>query len=181
MKVLLGVCGGIAAYRACDLVRRLCEAGDEVSVVMTPAATRFVTPLTLATLSGRPVGSSLFDESTEEIDHIRLARWPDLVVVAPATANSLARFAHGMADDLLSTVILATHRDVPILLAPAMNTAMWDNPLVQRNMEVLKSTGRFEVVPPVEKTLACGETGVGGLADEEDLLAAIRGFSPGAR
>jgi phosphopantothenoylcysteine decarboxylase/phosphopantothenate--cysteine ligase len=180
MKVLLGVCGGIAAYRACDLVRRLREAGDDVSVVMTAAATRFVTPLTFATLSGRPVGTSLFDDSTEEIDHIRLARWPDLIVVAPATANSIARLAHGLADDLLSTVILAANREVPILLAPAMNTAMWDNPLVQRNMDILKGTERFEVVPPVEKTLACGETGVGGLAGEEDLLAAIRGFAPDA-
>jgi len=180
MKVLLGVCGGIAAYRACDLVRRLREAGDDVSVVMTAAATRFVSPLTFATLSERPVGTSLFDDSTEEIDHIRLARWPDLIVVAPATANSIARLAHGLADDLLSTVILAANREVPILLAPAMNTAMWDNPLVQRNMDILKGTERFEVVPPVEKTLACGETGVGGLADEEDLLAAIRGFAPDA-
>lgn len=187
MKVLLGVCGGIAAYRACDLVRGLREAGHEVSVVMTAAATRFVTPLTFATLSGRPVGAALFDEAgsedgaRQEIDHIRLARWPDLVLVAPATAHTIARFAHGMADDLLSTVVLATRREVPILLAPAMNTAMWENPLVQRNMELLVGTESFHVVAPVAKTLACGEVGVGGLADEDTLLAAVAAHAPGAR
>jgi phosphopantothenoylcysteine decarboxylase/phosphopantothenate--cysteine ligase len=181
MKVLLGVCGGIAAYRACDLVRGLREAGHDVSVVMTAAATRFVSPLTFTTLSGRPVGTSLFDETSEEIDHIRLARWPDLVLVAPVTAHTIARFAHGMADDLLSTVVLAAERHVPVLLAPAMNTVMWENPLVQRNMEILAGTERFHVVPPVEKTLACGETGVGGLADETTLLDAVAAHAPGSR
>jgi len=179
MNVLLGVTGGIAVYKSCELVRGLREEGHEVTVVMTQAATRFVTPLTFATLSGRKVGTGLFDDGDPEIDHIRLARWPDLVVIAPATAQTLARLAHGMADDLLSTVVLASERSVPIVLAPAMNTAMWENPLVQQNLERLVATERFHVVPPVEKTLACGETGVGGLAEEALILAAIRRLTAG--
>ncbi len=173
MNVLLGVTGGIAVYKSCELVRRLRERGHEVTVVMTEAATRFVSPLTFATLSGRPVGTSLWEGTHESVDHIELARWPDVVLVAPATAHSIARFAHGMADDLLSTVVLATEREVPIVLAPAMNTAMWDNPLVQRNLDLLTGTERFTVVAPADKTLACGETGVGGLAEESAILDAV--------
>ncbi len=176
MKVLLGVSGGIAVYKACELVRRLQQEGDEVRVLMTEAATRFVSPLTFATLSGGPVGTTLFNQDSEQIDHIRWARWAELVLVAPATANTVARFAHGMADDLLSTVVLATESTVPVLVAPAMNTAMWENPLVRRNLDVLREIGRFTIVPPVDKTLACGETGVGGLAEESEIVDAVSGF-----
>jgi len=181
VNVLLGVCGGIAAYKACELVRRLREAGDEVSVVMTEAATRFVTPLTFATLSGHPVGGDLFDAQDASIDHIRLARWADAIVIAPATAHTLARLAHGLADDLLSTLVLAAEPRVKVLVAPAMNTVMWEHPLVQRNVEILRATGRVQCVAPVSKTLACGETGVGGLADEATILAAIAALRPAAR
>jgi phosphopantothenoylcysteine decarboxylase/phosphopantothenate--cysteine ligase len=176
MKVLLGVTGGIAAYKACELVRRLRDAGHDVQVVMTDAAQRFVTPLTFEVLSGRPVGLSLWGGTDPSIEHIRLARWPDLILVAPATANTLARLAHGLAEDLLSTVILASRADVPVVLAPAMNTAMWDNPLVRRNLETLAAVAegrRFRLVPPAEKTLACGETGIGALADEARILEAV--------
>lgn len=173
MKVLLGVTGGIAAYKSCELVRRLRDAHHEVSVVLTVSATRFVTPLTFAVLSGRKVATSLFEDGDPEIDHIRLARWPDVIAVAPATAHTIARLALGLADDLLSTVVLAAHQDVPVVLAPAMNAAMWEQPVVQRNLETLAGEPRFAVVPPVEKQLACGETGVGGLATEAVILAAI--------
>ena len=176
MKVLLGVTGGIAAYKACDLVRRLRDGGHEVQVVMTDAAQRFVTPLTFEALSGLPVATSLWVAGDSSIEHIRLARWPDVIAIAPATAQTLARLAHGFADDLLSTVVLASRGDVPVVLAPAMNTAMWENPLVRRNLDLLRAVDgghRFRVVEPATKLLACGESGPGALAAEADLLAAI--------
>jgi phosphopantothenoylcysteine synthetase/decarboxylase len=182
MKVLLGVTGGIAAYKACELVRRLRDGGHEVQVVMTESAQRFVTPMTFEVLSGRPVGLSLWGGTDPSIEHIRLARWPDVIAIAPATANTLARLAHGFAEDLLSTVVLASRAEVPVVLAPAMNTAMWDNPLVRRNLETLAGVDggrRFRVVPPAEKQLACGETGLGALADEPSILRAIESAARG--
>jgi len=176
VKVLLGVTGGIAVYKACELVRRLRDGGHEVQVVMTDAATRFVTPLTFETLSGRAVATSLWGGADPSIEHIRLARWPDVIAIAPATANTIGRLAHGLADDLLSTVVLASLPNVPVVIAPAMNTAMWDNPLVQRNLAILAEVDggrRFRFVPPAEKQLACGEVGVGALAGEPAILAAI--------
>ena len=176
MKVLLGVTGGIAAYKACELVRRLrdeAHGGHEVQVVMTASATRFVTPMTFEVLSGRPAATSLWETSDARIEHINLARWPDVIAIAPATANTLARLAHGQADDLLTTVVLASRGDVPVVVAPAMNTAMWENPLVMANIARLDELPRFHFVAPTAKTLACGETGVGALADEAAILAAI--------
>jgi phosphopantothenoylcysteine decarboxylase/phosphopantothenate--cysteine ligase len=176
MKVLLGVTGGIAVYKACELVRRLRDDGNDVIVAMTESATRFVTPMTFETLSERPVATSLFDASDPSIEHIRLARWPDLIAIAPATANTIGRLAHGLADDLLSTVVMASREDVPVVIAPAMNTAMWDNPLVQRNLQTLQAVDdgrRYLIVPPTSKTLACGEEGIGALADEATILSAI--------
>jgi len=181
MKILLGVTGGIAAYKACELVRRLRDGSHEVQVVMTEAAQRFVTPMTFEVLSGKPVGLSLWGGTDPSIEHIRLARWPDVIAIAPATANTLARLAHGLAEDLLTTVVLASRADVPVVLAPAMNTAMWDNPLVRKNLETLASVAgqRYRVVPPAEKQLACGETGLGALADEATILRAIESASRG--
>ena len=176
MKILLGVTGGIAVYKACELVRRLRDGGHEVQVVMTEAATRFVTPLTFETLSGRSVATSLWGGADPSIEHIRLARWPDAIAIAPATANTIARLAHGFADDLLSTVVLASLPAIPVIIAPAMNTAMWDNPLVQRNLGLLAAVdagARYRFVAPAEKQLACGEVGLGALAAEPDILAAI--------
>lgn len=184
MKVLVGVCGGIAAYKACELIRRLREEGHETQVVMTEAATRFVTPLTFETISGRPVATSLWSQGDASIEHIRLARWPDVIAVAPATAHTLGRLANGLADDLLSTIVMASRAEVPVVLAPAMNTAMWDNPLVRRNLETLQSVDdgrRYVVVEPAEKTLACGETGMGALAEEARILAAIRAAAAPSR
>ena len=136
-RVLLGVTGGIAAYKSADLVRRLKDAGADVQVVMTEAATRFVEPQTFQAVSGRPVRQSLWDEAGEAaMGHIELARWPDAILIAPASANTLARLAHGFADDLLSTLCLATDR--PIFCAPAMNRLMWANPATQANARVLQ-------------------------------------------
>ena len=182
MKVLLGVTGGIAAYKACELVRRLRDGAHEVQVVMTEAAQRFVTPMTFEVLSGKPVGVSLWEGKDPSIEHIRLARWPDVIVVAPATANTIGRLAHGLAEDLLTTVVLASRADVPVVIAPAMNTAMWDNPLVRRNIETLAGVDggrRYRFVEPADKTLACGESGMGALADEARILQAITSASQG--
>ena len=173
MNVLLGVTGGIAVYKACEITRRLRERGHEVQVVMTESAQRFVTPMTFQVLSGRRVATRMFGEDDPSIDHIVLARWPDVIAIAPATAHSIARFAHGMADELLSTLVLAAKTDIPLVLAPAMNTVMWDSPLFQRNLQLVQERGNVHVVPPVEKTLACGEIGVGGLATEEAIVAAV--------
>lgn len=172
-KVLLAVTGGIGAYKSAQLVRQFVAAGAQVSVVMTANATQFITPLTLETLSGRPVGVDLFSLTDErDISHIERAAWADVLVVAPATANFLAKAAHGVADDLLSTMLLATR--CPLVLAPAMNTRMWTHAAVQENLAVLRSRGAVVVVPG-EGELACGETGVGRLADLDRIVAAVAG------
>ncbi len=139
-RLLLGVTGGIAAYKSADLTRRLREAGAEVQVVMTPAATAFVAPLTFQAVSGRPARTELLDAGAEAgMGHIELARWADLILIAPATADLMARLAHGLADDLLSTLCLATDR--PIAVAPAMNRLMWQNPATQDNCRLLARRG----------------------------------------
>ncbi|WJW75765.1 bifunctional phosphopantothenoylcysteine decarboxylase/phosphopantothenate--cysteine ligase CoaBC [Thiohalobacter sp. IOR34] len=173
-RVLLGVSGGIAAYKAAELVRLLRAAGAEVQVVMTRGATRFITPLTLQALSGRPVREALFDEAAEAggMDHISLARWADVLLVAPATADLLARLAQGRADDLLTTLCLASR--APLLLAPAMNVAMWDHPATRANVALLESRG-VALLGPAEGELACGEAGAGRMLEPAELLAALEG------
>ncbi|TVQ99704.1 MAG: bifunctional phosphopantothenoylcysteine decarboxylase/phosphopantothenate--cysteine ligase CoaBC [Deltaproteobacteria bacterium] len=169
-RVLLGVGGGIAAYKAAELVRALRRAGAEVRVVMTASAEEFVQPLTFQALSGHRVGTDLFDPSFEEdIGHIELARWAELVLVAPCTANLLARARAGMADDLLTTILLAT--TAPVLFCPAMNTQMWKHPAVQENIVVLERRPRSLVLHPDEGELACRETGPGRLPDPDVVLA----------
>ncbi len=172
-KILLGVTGGIAAYKSPDLVRRLRERGAEVSVVMTAGAVRFITPTTFQAVSGRPVRSDLWDEAAEAaMGHIELARWADIVVVAPATADFIARLAAGLADDLLTTLCLAT--DAPILLAPAMNRLMWSNPATAANVETLRARG-VELAGPGEGDQACGETGEGRMLEPLDIAGAVAG------
>lgn len=178
-RILLGVTGGVAAYKAADLVRRLREAGAEVRVVMTRAATQFVTPLTFQALSGNPVHLDLLDPEAEAgMGHIQLARWADAVLVAPATADFMARLAHGLADDLLSTLCLAT--DAPLVLAPAMNRLMWANPATQGNRRVLESRG-VHLFGPAEGGQACGETGPGRMLEPAELVERVAGlFAPGS-
>jgi phosphopantothenoylcysteine synthetase/decarboxylase len=180
MRVLLGVTGGIAAYKAADLTSRLVKAGHDVRVVMTEAATHFVGRLTFEALSGNPAMVEVLDagpdhEGTTAIRHISWARWADVVVVAPLTASTLGRLACGIADDALVTVLLAVDAGRPVLLCPAMNTQMWEHPIVQRNLGWLREAGRYTIVAPSEKRLACGEVGVGGLAEVDDIVAAIGG------
>jgi len=165
--ILLGVTGGIAAYKSADLVRRLRERGAEVQVVMTDGAREFVTPMTFQALSGRPVRTDLWDPAAEaSMGHIELARWADLVLIAPASADFLARLAGGRADDLLATTCLATA--APIALAPAMNHQMWANPATQANVALLKERG-LHVFGPGIGDQACGEVGAGRMLEPTEL------------
>lgn len=170
-RIVLGITGGIAAYKSAELVRRLRDRGAEVRVVMTPAAAEFITPLTLQALSGNPVHTDLLDHAAEAaMGHIELARWADAVVIAPATANFIARLSNGLADDLLSTLCLATN--APLLVAPAMNRQMWQNPATQENIARLQARG-VTLLGPASGAQACGETGPGRLIDPEELVQAI--------
>ena len=170
-RILLGVTGGIAAYKAAEAVRRLRERGAEVQVVMTAGAREFVTPLTFQALSGRPVRTDLWDASAEAaMGHIELARWAEQVLVAPASADFLARLAHGRADDLLATLCLAT--SAPIAVAPAMNRLMWANAATQANVATLRARG-IAIVGPGDGEQACGETGPGRMLEPAEILAAL--------
>jgi phosphopantothenoylcysteine decarboxylase/phosphopantothenate--cysteine ligase len=169
-RILLAVTGGIAAYKIPELVRALRGAGHTVRCAMTAEAKRFVSPMVLQALTGETVRSDLFDASEEgEIDHIQLADWADLVIVAPATANTLARMCHGLADDLVSAVLLATR--APVLVAPAMNVNMWSHPATQANVEGLRARG-VHVVGPESGELACGWEGQGRMSEPGAILAA---------
>ena len=170
--ILLGVTGGIAAYKAAILVRYLCNEGAEVQVVFTEGAARFLTPVTMQALSGRPVRDDLWDREAEAaMGHIELARWADLIVVAPATAHFMASLAQGAAPDLLTTLCLAT--DAPILLAPAMNQAMWRDVATQRNAATLTADGK-RLIGPADGEQACGDVGPGRMAEPESLLDAVK-------
>ncbi|MFO7809544.1 bifunctional phosphopantothenoylcysteine decarboxylase/phosphopantothenate--cysteine ligase CoaBC [Guyparkeria sp.] len=170
-RILVGVSGGIAAYKAVVLVRRLIEAGCEVRVVMTEAATRFVAPLTFQAVSGHPVRTTLLDAEAESgMDHIALARWADAVVVAPASADLMARLANGLADDLLTTLCLAT--DAPVHLAPAMNRQMWAHPATQANHARLIEHG-VTLLGPAAGAQACGETGEGRMLEPDAIVDAL--------
>jgi phosphopantothenoylcysteine decarboxylase/phosphopantothenate--cysteine ligase len=170
-RILLGVTGGIAAYKSADLVRRLRDAGAEVRVVMSQGAQAFITPLTFQAVSGNPVHTKLLDESAEAgMGHIELARWADQLLVAPATANFIARLAHGLADDLLSTICLATA--APVFLAPAMNQQMWSNPATRANCETLKARN-IQLIGPARGSQACGDIGPGRMVEPAELVDAL--------
>lgn len=170
--VVLGVTGGIAVYKACELLRLLQKRGIDVFVVMTQNACRFVAPLTFETLSGHPVAVDTFDRpQTWEVEHIALAKRADLFLIAPATANIMGKMACGIADDMLSTTVMATR--APVLVAPAMNTGMWENAAVQQNVKTLRARG-VEIVAPVSGHLACGDSGAGKLEDVEVIAERAR-------
>jgi len=169
-NILIGITGSIAAYKMADVVSQLTKQGHRVRCILTESATQFVTPLVLETLSGNPVRSAIFGADISGTEHIDLARWADLFVVAPASANALAKLALGLADDLLTTVALAT--EAPLLIAPAMNTVMWNKPITQTHLRSLADAGaRF--VDPASGILACGEVGVGKLASVDSIVQAI--------
>jgi phosphopantothenoylcysteine decarboxylase / phosphopantothenate---cysteine ligase len=178
MRITLGVTGGVAAYKAAELVRRLQQDGFTVQVVMTRSAREFVAPLTFAALSGQKVITDLFGDSSggeanleSAIEHIAVAQRTDLLLVAPATADIIAKFARGIADDFLSTLYLAS--TAPVVVAPAMNVNMWNHEATQENVRMLRSRGVY-VVDPGEGYLACGMTGAGRLAGQEEIVAAVR-------
>lgn len=174
-RVLLGVSGGIAAYKSADLVRRLRETGAEVRVVMTEGAQRFVTPLTFQALSGQPVRTGLWDEAAEAaMGHIELARWATRVLIAPASADAMARLAHGLAGDLLGTLCLAT--EAPIAIAPAMNRVMWANPATQANVALLRARG-VDLLGPADGDQACGEIGAGRMLEPMQIVEALAAMS----
>lgn len=169
-RIVLGVTGGIAAYKVCDLVRRLVEQEVEVHVMMTRAAHQFVAPLTFQALSGHPVHTELFSLTEEqEIGHIALANLADLLLIAPATADLLAKAAHGICDDIVTTVLCATK--APVLLVPSMNVNMWNHPVTQENVTKLKKIG-YQILDPSEGPLACGTEGKGRLPEPEMILHA---------
>lgn len=173
-RLLLGITGGVAAYKAAELVRLLVQRNIEVQVVMTQAACQFITPVTMQALSGRPVFTDLWDNRIDNgMAHIDFTRDADAVVVAPASADFIAKLAHGLADDLLSTLCLA--RMCPLLVAPAMNRQMWENPATQRNIKQIREDG-IAVLGPGSGAQACGETGMGRMLEADDLLAGIDGF-----
>ncbi len=172
-RILVGVTGGVAAYKSPDLVRRLLERGADVRVVMTEAAQAFITPLTLQAVSGHPVFRHLLDTDAESgMGHIELARWAEIIIVAPATANFIAKVAHGEAGDLLSTLILASEAEV--IIAPAMNQQMWQSQATQDNMERLEARG-IRMIGPAEGNQACGETGPGRMTEPEQIAQQILG------
>jgi phosphopantothenoylcysteine decarboxylase/phosphopantothenate--cysteine ligase len=181
-RVLVGVCGGVAAYKVAETVSLLVQAGAEVRVAMTPEATRFVTPLTFEALSGLPVASDLFGRQSAGPSggelHIALSDWPEAILVIPATANFIAKLADGLADEVLSTTVLASA--APVVLAPAMHSRMWQQDVTGRNVEILRGRG-IAFAGPVEGRLASGDIGMGRLADQEDVLRALRGVLPGIR
>ena len=169
-RVILGVTGGIAAYKSADLCSRLMKAGVEVQVVMTENACRFVTPLTFRTLSRRPVVTSLWETPAWQPEHVALAEWAQALVVAPCTANFMGKYAAGIADDALTTLAISV--ECPVMLAPAMNPKMWRQPVVQENAALLQSRGVI-FCGPAAGHVACGADGVGRMADVDDLYAMI--------
>jgi phosphopantothenoylcysteine decarboxylase/phosphopantothenate--cysteine ligase len=173
MNVLLGITGGIAAYKTPELVRRLRERGADVQIVMTSSAAEFVTETALQAVSGRPIRNNLWDKEAEaSMSHIELARWADVVLVAPATAEIMARLAGGAAADLLTTLCLAT--EAPVAIAPAMNHVMWNNPAVQANRSTLEERG-VQILGPDHGSQACGETGAGRMLDPDEIAAIVCG------
>ena len=177
-KVLVALTGGIACYKICTLVSRLIQAGADVRVMMTKSATKFVGEVTFQSLSGHKVMTSLWEsDERPDAEHIGLARWCDLLVIAPASANSISKLVHGIADNFVSTVSLAVPQSTPILIAPAMNADMWENPATKRNMKLLSELYKnVKLVGPEKGWQACRAEGYGRMSEAEDILEAVEGI-----
>ena len=174
-NILVGVCGGISAYKTCELVRLLIKAGFGVKVIMTESATKFVFPLVFQELSQNPVYIDMFSLKTEQnIRHISLSQWARLCVIAPLSANSLSKLAGGICDNLLTTVICALPTQTKAMLAPAMNENMWKNPIIQGNVRKLKEIKKYIVLPPQKGKLACGAYGEGRMLEPQDIFKKIK-------
>lgn len=187
MKILLGVTGSIAAYKACDIISGLKANGHDVKVIMTESAKQFITEMSLASISGNVVTTTMWNELNGTIDHIDLAKWANVFVIAPATANIIAKIANGICDDVLSTIACVIEgKSIPKFIAPAMNTSMWESPRTQRNLLSLQQYNnkeiihkhlhikRYNVIAPIEGLLACGDVGEGKLANTRDIVEAIQ-------
>lgn len=174
-NIILGVTGSIAVYKGADVANNLTKAGYNVDVIMTKSAMKFVTPLTFQTVTKNKVYIDMFDEITpSEVKHISLAKKADVFLIAPATANIIGKLANGIADDFLSTVMLAV-KDKPVYIAPAMNTNMYENPVVQGNINKLQSLG-YKIIEPKESLLACGDLGKGAMAEVSNIIEIIKGI-----
>lgn len=170
MNIVLGVTGSIAAYKAADITSRLTKLGHHVDVILTEGGAKIITPLTLQTLSKNKVYMDMFEEITpSEVKHISLAKKADVILIAPATANIIGKIAGGIADDFLSTVVMAAAGRTPVYIAPAMNTNMYENPIVQDNIEKLRRYG-YRFIEPKESLLACGDLGKGALAEVDEII-----------
>jgi phosphopantothenoylcysteine decarboxylase/phosphopantothenate--cysteine ligase len=173
-NILVGVCAGIASYKTCELVRLLVKGGYSVKVVMTEAAAKFVSPLVFQALSNNPVYTDMFSlDRREGVEHISLADWPDLCVIAPLTANTLSKIAGGICDNLLTTVVCAFSDKVNVLLVPAMNEKMWQNKIIQDNADKLRRLGKYMIMPPEKGELACGACGDGRMPEPEEIFEKI--------
>jgi phosphopantothenoylcysteine decarboxylase / phosphopantothenate---cysteine ligase len=180
-KIIIGITGGIAAYKTLDVIRLLVKQDHEVRTILTRNATEFVTPLSVETLSLHPAAVEMFGaRAADAIEHIELGIWADVAAVAPATANFLGKMANGIADDLLTTTLLALQPGTPLVLAPAMNTRMWNHPAVQRNLQTVRQDlgDNLHLVAPQEKLLACGEWGVGAMAEPAEIAELITSLLP---
>ncbi len=176
-KVLIALTGGIACYKTATLVSRLVQAGAEVRVIMTEAATRFITPLTLESLSGQPVVTSIWNAPEHrESQHVWLARWCELMMIAPASADAIAKLAAGFCDDIVCLTACALPRTTPVLVAPAMNEQMWEHPITSRNLAVISAVLNYQVVGPEEGWQACRTKGAGRMSEPDAILVAAEGM-----
>jgi phosphopantothenoylcysteine decarboxylase/phosphopantothenate--cysteine ligase len=177
-KIAVALTGGIACYKTAALVSKLVQAGAAVRVLMTDAATHFITPLTLRSLSNHDVFTSIWQSSEEPSSpHVAVARWCDSLVIAPATADVIGRLAHGLADDVVTLVACALPRQIPVLIAPAMNADMWANPMVQKNLATLKDVLKYQVVGPQEGWQACRTLGPGRMSEPEEIFEAVKSLA----
>ncbi len=173
-KILIGITGGIAAYKTIELIRALTKAGHQVKTIVTKKGLDFVTPLTLKTISGETVFLDNVDYASPEIEHISLSLWCDVYLIAPCSANTIAKIAHGIADNLLTSSVLSLPIKTPLLLCPAMNTRMWEKPVTINNLSLInKFYTNATIVPPREGELACGETGTGAMATNEEIIRTL--------
>lgn len=173
-NILIGITGGIAAYKICSLINKLKKEEINAKVILTEAGSKFITPLTIQTLSGNPIYMDTFKIiGAEQVEHISLGKWCDLMLIAPATANSIGKIANGIADNLLTTVVMALPEKTPVLIAPAMNTNMWKNKLVQQNIEKLKKINKYKIIGPGSGKLACGDEGDGTMIDNSEIIKEI--------